>query len=109
MDTSLLTTRMFWRQRQAEGWISVWALHPPEDEDVPEDDTLDPDWLALSQLEGMAYDWTERVSPGTMPFDELWTCHHQGVLFYPGWALERAWIMMVGTKQVLHPTLAPRR
>jgi hypothetical protein len=97
----LMTTRTFWRARQAEGWLHVSSLPDPEDvleEDAPADD---PDWWPLSQLELLAYDLTERRFPGTMPYDALWTGDHQGVLCYPRWALEAAWDRLVARQQVL--------
>jgi hypothetical protein len=103
----LQTTYQFWSARQAEGWQHVWALTPPDEDADPDDETQHPDWLALSQLEGMAYDWTERQYPGTLPFDDMWVCDHHGVLFYPRWALEWAWARMIGRNQVIHATPTP--
>jgi len=101
MAACLMTTRTFWQQRQAEGWCHVWALAPPDPDADPDDPSTDDDWLALSQLESMAYDRTERQYPGTMPFDQMWTCDHHGVLFYPHWALAWAWELMIGRHQVV--------
>ena len=102
----LMTTRTFWRLRQTEGWRHICTLVPEEERD-PDDPARDPDWWPLSQLEGMAYDWTERQSPGTMPYDDMWTCDHHGVLFYPVWALDWAWARLIGRQQVVHCLPSP--